>query len=78
VAWYWGTQPTPDGDGAAFPHARYDPRKTAVVRGDDRLTFLARFQKIDAVRVVDALPQHVAGKTLRRVLQQMYFEERTP
>jgi len=58
------------------PHARYDPQKTAVVRGDDRLTFLARFQKIDAVRVVDALPRNVAGKTLRRVLQQMYFEER--
>ena len=36
----------------------------------------ARFQKIDAVRVVDALPRNVAGKTLRRVLQQMYFEER--
>jgi long-chain acyl-CoA synthetase len=36
----------------------------------------ARFQKIDAVRVVDALPRNVAGKTLRRVLQQAYLDER--
>ena len=34
----------------------------------------ARFQKIDTVRVVDALPRNVAGKTLRRVLQQAYFD----
>ena len=33
----------------------------------------ARFQKVDAVRVVAALPRNVAGKTLRRVLQQAYL-----
>jgi acyl-CoA synthetase (AMP-forming)/AMP-acid ligase II len=36
----------------------------------------ARFQKLHAVRLVDALPRNVAGKTLRRVLQQAYLEER--
>ena len=36
----------------------------------------ARFQKVDAVRIVVALPRNVAGKTLRRVLQQDYLEER--
>ena len=36
----------------------------------------ARFQKVDTVRIVDALPRNVAGKTLRRVLQQSYLEER--
>jgi long-chain acyl-CoA synthetase len=34
----------------------------------------ARFQKIDAVRIVAALPRNVAGKTLRRVLQQAYLD----
>ena len=38
----------------------------------------ARFQKVDAVRIVDVLPRNVAGKTLRRVLQTAYLEEREP
>lgn len=37
----------------------------------------ARFQKLDAVRIVDALPRNVAGKTLRRVLQREFLEGRT-
>jgi acyl-coenzyme A synthetase/AMP-(fatty) acid ligase len=36
---------------------------------------VSRFQKVDAVRIVDTLPRNVAGKTLRRVLQQAYLEE---
>jgi acyl-coenzyme A synthetase/AMP-(fatty) acid ligase len=38
----------------------------------------ARFQKIDAVRIVAALPRNVAGKTLRRVLQQAYLDGENP
>jgi long-chain acyl-CoA synthetase len=38
----------------------------------------ARFQKVTAVCVVDALPRNVAGKTLRRVLQQAYCEGHRP
>jgi acyl-CoA synthetase (AMP-forming)/AMP-acid ligase II len=38
----------------------------------------ARFQKVDAIRIIDALPRNVAGKTLRRVLQAAYLEEREP
>jgi long-chain acyl-CoA synthetase len=34
----------------------------------------ARFQKLDAVRIVESLPRNVAGKTLRRVLQQTFLE----
>jgi long-chain acyl-CoA synthetase len=36
----------------------------------------ARFQKLEAVRIADALPRNVAGKTLRRVLQDAYLVER--
>lgn len=39
---------------------------------------VSRFQKVDAVRIVDALPRNVAGKTLRRVLKDAYLEERKP
>jgi long-chain acyl-CoA synthetase len=71
------------------PHERWGetPVATVVLRSgmaatpeaiqawvNDRVS--ARFQKIDAVRVVDALPRNVAGKTLRRVLQQAYLDER--
>jgi long-chain acyl-CoA synthetase len=38
----------------------------------------ARFQKIAAVQVVESLPRNVAGKTLRRVLQQGYLEAHQP
>ena len=41
---------------------------------NDRVS--ARFQKVSAVHIIDALPRNVAGKTLRRVLQHAYLEER--
>ena len=73
------------------PHERWGetPMATVVLRPGTTATpeairdwvnerVSARFQKVDAVRIVDALPRNVAGKTLRRVLQTAYLEEREP
>jgi long-chain acyl-CoA synthetase len=71
------------------PHERWGetPVATVVLRPGSTATpeairdwvnerVAARFQKIDTVRIVDALPRNVAGKTLRRVLQQAYLHAR--
>jgi acyl-CoA synthetase (AMP-forming)/AMP-acid ligase II len=38
----------------------------------------AKFQRVSAVMVCDDFPRNVAGKTLKRVLQERYAKERSP